>query len=110
MICHARVFVTKEGNRFLIPGYWYVDDDPDVGLGSPSAVLIDGMMMGVVCGFKSEEWVDIESGSDGVGEIAHIPYRMTGRQFAHGAIDVLLIGGPLFDEEMSARTVEPGLA
>lgn len=106
-LVRARVFVTKDGNRFLIPGYWYSDDDPDLGLGSASACLLDGMMIGVVCGFKSEEWLEIHSGPDGVGEIAHIPYRMTGRQFAHGAVDVLLIGGPLFDEEMTVRTIEP---
>ncbi len=104
---HARVFVSKEGNRFLIPGYWYADDDPDVGLGSASACIIDGMMIGVVCGFESEEWIDIASGPDGIGEIAHIRYQMTGQQFMHGAIDVLLIGGPLFDEEMAAKTIAP---
>jgi hypothetical protein len=29
--------------------------------------------------------------------VPHVPYQLTGRQFAHGAIDVMLIAGPRFD-------------
>lgn len=110
MKVRARVFVTTDGNRIVIPGFWYSDDDPEIGMGSMSVVLCESMLFGVVCGFKGEDWIEIEADADGNGDLAHIPYRMTGRQFAHGAVDVMLIGGPLFEQEMSARTVEPDAA
>lgn len=96
----ARVF-KKDGNEFLIPGYWYPEDDDNWDGMSHTAILSNGMMMSVVCGFDGkEEWRDFETDESGHASIAHIPYRLISRGFAHGAIDVLLISGPLFDEEI----------
>lgn len=100
----ARVF-KKDGNRFLIPGYWYPEDDAGWDGMSPSAILCDGMMMSVVCGFDGkEEWMDFDADDNGRADLVNIPYHLTGRQFANGAVSVLLIGGPLFDEEMANRS------
>jgi hypothetical protein len=102
----ARVF-KKDGNHFLIPGYWHPEDDAGWDGMSPLSILCDGMMMSVVCGFDGkEEWRDFEATDDGRADLVNIPYRLVGRQFAHGAIDVLLIGGPLFDEAL-AKQLDP---
>lgn len=98
MKVRARVY-TKDGNRFLIPGHWYCDDDPDVGMGSAASVICDSMMWGIVCGLKADDWIDLEAGEDGKGTVEHYEYQMNGRQFAHGGVTVFLIGGPLFDDE-----------
>lgn len=105
MIVKARVF-QKDGNRFLIPGYWTSEDDDWKGQ-SYSAIVCESMMIGVVCGCDAhQEWLDIESSPDGHGTIAHVPYLVTGSGFANGGIDVMLISGPLFDEGMAAAELE----
>lgn len=96
MKVRARVYV-KDENRFLIPGHWYCEDDPDIGLGSATNVICDSFMWGAICGLKADDWIDLEAGEDGHGTIEHYVYNMDGRQFAHGRVTVLLIGGPLFD-------------
>ena len=97
----ARVF-KKDANHFLIPGYWYPEDDDNWDGMSHSAILCDGMMMSVLCGFDGkEEWKDFEATDDGHADLVNIPYRLVSPRFAHGAIDVLLISGPLFDEAMA---------
>lgn len=98
MQIRARVYA-KDGNRFLIPGHWYCDDDPEIGLGSHSAVLCEGMMWSVVCGLKDDEWIDLTAEEDGHGIIEHYLIQMTNPGFAHGGVNVLLIGGPMFDDE-----------
>jgi hypothetical protein len=97
MKIRARVY-TKDGNRFLIPGHWYCDDDPEIGMGSASAVICDSMMWSVVCGLEAIDWLDLDAGNDGLGTIEHYQMEMRGPQFAQGAVPVMLIGGPLFDE------------
>jgi hypothetical protein len=100
MTIRARVF-QKDGNRFLIPGYWCDEADENWQGMSVASILCDGMMLGVVCGLDShQEWLDVESDADGNAALTHIPYQMLGQQFAHGGIDVPLISGPLFDESM----------
>jgi hypothetical protein len=106
MKIRARIY-EKDGNKFLIPGHWYCDDDPDIGMGSGSAVICDSMMWGVVCGLEAKEWLDLEAGDDGHGMIEHYKMDMIGPQFAHGAVPVLLIGGPLF-EENHAEAIQRG--
>lgn len=97
----ARVF-HKDGNRFLVPGYWCDEGDDDWQGMSISSILCDGMMLGVVCGLDNrQDWLEIETKDDGTADLINIPYRMVGSQFAHGAIDILLISGPLFDEAMA---------
>jgi hypothetical protein len=102
----ARVY-TKDDNRFLIPGHWYSDDDPNIGMGSASNVICEGFMFGVICDLKPEGWIDLEAGDDGQGTIEHYQINMTGRQFAHGGMPIMLIGGPLFDEN-HAEAVRSG--
>ncbi len=99
----ARVF-KKDGNQFLIPGYWYTEDDENWQGMSCSQVLCDGMMMSVVCGFDGgEEWKDFEADADGRADLHYVPYRMHSRGFRNGAIDILLFAGPLFE----AAVAEP---
>ncbi len=98
MKVRARVY-TKDGNRFIVPGHWYSNDDPDIGLGSMSAVLCESMIWGVVCDLDAKEWIDLEAGEDGQGTIEHYLLDMVSPKFAHGGVKVLLIGGPMFDEE-----------
>jgi hypothetical protein len=95
---HARVF-SKDGNRFLIPGYWCDEEDENWEGMSIASIICDGMMLDVVCGFDShqDDWLDIEANADGTADLVHIPYDLIGRQFAHGGIRILLIAGPLFD-------------
>jgi hypothetical protein len=107
MKVRARVY-TKDGNRFLIPGHWYCDDDPDIGMGSASNVICDSMIWGIVCGMKADEWVDLDAGEDGHGTIEHYVYNMDGAQFAHGRVTVFLIGGPMFEDE-HAEAIRRGL-
>lgn len=101
MTIRARVF-SKDGNRFLIPGYWCDEGNEDWDGMSISSILCEGMMLGVVAGFDShQEWMEFEPKPDGTGHIAHFPMDLVGRHLAHGGIKVLVIGGPLFDEAMS---------
>ena len=98
MTVRARVFA-KNGNRFLVPGYWYDEDDENWNGMSVTSILCDGMMLGIVCGLDNkQEWLDIGTNKDGVADLIHVPCDMVGRQFEHGGIKILLISGPLFDE------------
>jgi hypothetical protein len=98
----ARVF-SKNGNRFLIPGYWCDEDDDNWPGMSITSILCDGMMLGVVCGLDShQEWLDVEAQPDGTADLVHVPYDMVGAQFAHGGTRILLISGPLFDAALAA--------
>ena len=103
MTARARVF-SKDGNRFLIPGYWCDEDDENWDGMSVSQILCDGMMLGIACGFDSkQEWLDLTTDGDGSVGVRHLRYELVGPQFMHGAITVLLIGGPLFDAAVSAE-------
>lgn len=109
MAVRARVF-SKDGNRFLVPGYWCDEDDEDWQGMSISSILCDGMMLGVVCGLDShQEWLDLEPKEDGTADLTYVPYEMIGRVFAHGGTKVMLISGPLFDAAMAepATTEQP---
>lgn len=104
----ARVF-SKDGNRFLIPGYWCDEGDENWSGMSSTAILCDGMMLGIVCGFDAEQdWLDVPIGENGRAELTNIPYRLIGRQFTHGAIDILLVSGPLFDEATARESADAG--
>lgn len=103
---HARIF-TRDGNRFLVPGLWYADGDPACGQGSAAVCLTESLLIGTMAGLKPEGWLDVKLDEAGNAPIVHLAYRVPGRQFAHGAIDLLLIGGPLFDAEL-ARREAPG--
>lgn len=106
MIIHARVF-EKDGNRFLIPGYWYCDEDASIGLHSVSNVIIDGMMVAVCCRFKADGWLDVEADEHGRATVPHFLMDCIGPQFAHGGISVWLISGPLFAQQIDEHTVKP---
>jgi hypothetical protein len=91
----AKVFV-KDGNRFLVPGYWYDTDDLDA---SPANISLNAMMFAVVLGMEVErDWLEVEADGDGTAQLPNVPYTLVGRQFEHGATDVLLIDGPLFTD------------
>ncbi len=100
MIFRARIFTNDNGDQFIVRGFWYSDDDPEAGMGSHLTCLTESMLMSVVINAKPTGWADVTADENGHGAIAHFPYRLIGRQFAHGAVDVMLIGGPLFDKEM----------
>jgi len=86
----AKVF-NKDGNRFLVPGIWYDTTDTDA---EPTEVAFNAMTFGVVLGAEVEsDWLDIDPHAD----FPNLPYRIVGPQLAHGAMDVVMIGGPLFD-------------
>jgi hypothetical protein len=92
----AKIFTSKDGDRFLVPGYWYDASDPAFASASMS---LDAMMFGVVIGCKSAPgWLEVETNADGRADLPNQPYDMIGRQFAHGGIRVMLIGGPVFEE------------
>jgi hypothetical protein len=103
MTIRARVF-QKDGNRFLVPGYWCDENDDNWQGMSITSILCDGMLFGIVCGFDShQEWLDIDAAADGKADLVHVPTEMIGGP--RGAIEVLLISGPLFDEAMTPENV-----
>jgi hypothetical protein len=92
----AKIFISKDGDRFLVPGYWYDAADPAF---ASSSMSLDAMMFAVMCGCKTAPgWLEVETDADGRAALPNQPYDMTGRQFAHGGISVLLIGGSVFEE------------
>jgi hypothetical protein len=100
----AKVFISKDGDRFLVPGYWYDADDAEF---SSSSLTLNAMMFATVCDCKvAPGWLVVEADAEGRADLPNQPYRLAGRQFAHGAIDVMLIAGPCFDECWS--TDHPG--
>jgi hypothetical protein len=99
----ARVF-SKDGNRFLVPGYWTDETDENWQGMSMEAVLIGGMILSVVGKMDSTlEWLDIEPNDAGKADVLHVPYQLVGSVFAHGSIDILLISGPLFDQVAAGK-------
>lgn len=99
----AKVFV-QDGNRFLMPGCWY-----DVGSdeADPTETILDSMMLSLVCGATLEpEWLEVDTDDEGNFEMDHVEVDLVGRQFAHGAVSVMVIGGPML-EEARARTAPP---
>jgi hypothetical protein len=97
MKVHALVF-SKDDSRFLIPGFWYSDDDPELGLGSRSSVLCESMLMTIASDMKSEEFIELEADENGQGGIAHKIVKLSGSRFRNGGFDVLVISGPLFED------------
>lgn len=90
----AKVFVSKDGNRFLFPGCGYRDGSELSGAG----IIVDSFMIAAVLGCEVEpDWLDIETDAEGKAELIHVPYIITSRAFAHGGVEVMLIGGPAFD-------------
>lgn len=93
MTIRAYVYKDKVGNRFLVPGHWYSDDNPEVGLGSQMVCTTEGFMFCAVLDMAHDGWLEI----DDSGNLMHYPYRLLGGQFAHGKVDILLIEGPAMD-------------
>lgn len=92
----AKVFISKDEDRFLVPGYWY--DTSDKAFAS-SSMSLDAMMFAVLCDCKTAPgWLEVEADADGKAALPNQPYDLLGRQFAHGGIHVMLIGGPVFEE------------
>jgi hypothetical protein len=91
----AKVFV-KDGHRFLVPGVWFED-----GTDAFDAMM-SGMMMAVTLGADQEpDFLTVEARDDGTSELPHVPHFITGRDFAHGGVEVMVLSGPIFD---SAKT------
>lgn len=104
---HARVF-KKDGNHFLIPGYWYPEDDENWEGMSHSSILCEGMMLSVVCSFDGkEEWMDFEANDAGVADLHYVPFNLCSSGFVNGGIKVLLFAGPLFEEAVAENTTVP---
>jgi hypothetical protein len=92
----AKIFISKDGDRFLVPGFWYDTSDAEF---SSSSLMLNAMMFAVVCGCKTAPgWLEVETDADGRADIPNQPYDLIGRQFEHGGIHVMLIGGPVFAE------------
>jgi hypothetical protein len=92
----AKIFESKHGDRFLVPGYWYDTSDPAF---ASSSLSLDAMMFAVMCDCKTARgWLEVETDATGRASLPNQPYDLIGRQFAHGGISVLLIGGPVFEE------------
>lgn len=92
----AKIFISKDGDRFLVPGYWYDAADPAF---ASSSMAIDAMMFAVVIGCKAAPgWLEVSTDADGRADLPNQPYDLVGRQFAHGGVSVMLIGGPVFEE------------
>ena len=104
----AHVFKLR-GNSFLIPGYWYPEEEPDGYEGmSPAAVICDSMMVGVIMGCDAGriEWKEFEADEHGIADFTHILCQLRGSVFKHGAIDAMLFAGPMFDIAMANTTVD----
>lgn len=102
MIAKAKVF-EKDGNRFLVPGCWYVEGR-DEETGDALSAMSNALMLSVVCGANYDEgWMEFSADDEGTADLTHVPHRIVGRQFAHGGIDILLISGPLFDEAINSH-------
>lgn len=107
MTVRARVF-SKDGNRFLIPGYWCDEDDPDWDGRSMAGVICDSMMMSVVLGLDPcNEWLELAPKPDGTADVLHYLYELHGPQFQHGRATIFLISGPLFDAEALVARLRP---
>ena len=108
MIWRAAVFELK-GNRFIVPGYWYPDPEPEDYDGwSPAAVIIEAMMFRVMCHCEPKAaWIEAETDENGGATFDGAQVRLHGRGFAHGAIDVLVISGPAL-EAARAKAKEAG--
>lgn len=90
--------LTRDGNRLLVPGLYYFEDDPEA---SPADIIIEAMMFSVCTHCNVEpDWLEFST-VDGKVDVPNVIFDMIGPQFAHGAVRVWLIGGPLFDEEMA---------
>jgi hypothetical protein len=102
MAMKAKVF-EKDGNRFLMPGLWFDEDHIEEGAKTEFDILCDALMYSCVLGLKEEPgWLEIKIGENGEGDIPNRPVRLVGPQFAHGAVDVFVISGPLFDSPEAA--------
>ena len=92
----AKIFESKDGDRFLVPGYWYDVDDVEA---SSTSIMFSALTLCAVCGCKTARgWLEVETDASGIAAIPNQPYNLVGRQFAHGAVPVMLIGGPCFEE------------
>lgn len=86
------VFTHKDGWQFMIPGCWADPDDHDGP--DDASLIIDAVMLGVGVNCKVT-WVNVPVNSDGLADLPHEEGKLIGRQFAHGAIKVLKLIGPL---------------
>lgn len=89
----------RDGNRFLIPGIWHRADDPE----GHTEALCNGLMFSAVLQASDDEWIDVEVDENGHADLEHVTGRFTGREFAHGSMDVLVLSGPMFDAAHRAK-------
>lgn len=89
----ARVFIARGGNRCITPMY--------AGADASDAAIADGIpagMFAIMAGIEDTgTCVDVEDGQ----ELPNVPVRLLSPGFAHGALDLICIGGPLLDESLS---------
>lgn len=98
MSIKAMVF-TKDGNKFLIPGFWTKEGDSD----RPS-LIIDAMMFCITLGLEREkELLTVETDEKGSSDFPHIVIDLLSPHLAHGGVKVLAFAGPLFDEATKGR-------
>jgi hypothetical protein len=101
----VRVF-ERDGNRFIVPGFWTTDDDPNWPGMDHSTLSVESMLFSVVVGcVPKTEWLEVETDEKGHGFVPHIDLDLQGRQFANGAVRVWAISGPLFDQEVGHGAV-----
>jgi hypothetical protein len=62
----TRVFTLGE-DRFLVPGFWYAEDDPAVGLGDQLTVMTEAMLFAVPVGARAHGWYEAEMDAEGRG-------------------------------------------
>lgn len=93
------VFISEDGNQFIFPGlYECVETGKqaswEVRLLTRAALNLE---------LRPEDLeVTFEEDSGSI-PIAHVPITITHSGFAHGAEEVYLIGGPLFDQAISQQ-------
>lgn len=94
MVTDLFIFKDKDDNRFVIQGMGTIEGD-DSG-GNEIAVFASTMLAGVVGFTRTEEIKHIGKYEEGKTMLPHYPYGTI--HSVIGSYDVLLIGGPKFDE------------
>lgn len=81
------------GNRFIMRGFWWTDED------RPYGWMIDAMMFGISMGINREPTlVEFDLSEDGDIQVPFVRSTMSSDRLMHGRGTVYMISGPLFDE------------
>jgi hypothetical protein len=84
------VFVDKDKNRFIIPTIHSLDKDFNAAA--------NAAMMCTVLGLQREDApVVVTIGEDGNANLNHVVTTIRSHALANGSLDVLAIGGPVFE-------------